>query len=83
MCMAAKAPSIPEATPAATAAAATTPPELPKEPVKQADTQIQQASDTLRRQAALAGASRGGTLLTGGQGVTGAAEVARKTLLGA
>ncbi|GAB3129717.1 hypothetical protein GCM10027256_33970 [Novispirillum itersonii subsp. nipponicum] len=62
---------------------AVTPPEAPKEPVKQADTQVQQASDSLRRQAALAGASRGGTLLTGGQGITAAADLARKTLLGA
>lgn len=74
MCMAGGSPSVP------TAAVA---PEAPKEPVKQADTQVQQASDSLRRQAALAGASRGGTLLTGGQGVTAAADLARKTLLGA
>ncbi|WP_245554699.1 hypothetical protein [Novispirillum itersonii] len=72
--MAGGSPSVPTAAPT---------PEPAKEPVKQADTQVQQASDSLRRQAALAGASRGGTLLTGGQGLTAAADLARKTLLGA
>ncbi|EPY03499.1 hypothetical protein [Magnetospirillum fulvum] len=56
--------------------------EPPKEPVKLASTQVQQASDTTRKQLAAAGSTMGGTLLTGGQGVLGQAETSKKTLLG-
>lgn len=43
---------------------------------------VQKASDDTRRQLALAGATKGGTLLTGGQGLLAPAETAKKTLLG-
>lgn len=56
------------------------PPEPPPAPTK-ADAGVQAArEDEKRRQRAAAGAS--GTILTGGQGVTDAATVQKKTLLG-
>ncbi|CCG40150.1 hypothetical protein [Magnetospirillum molischianum] len=57
-------------------------PEPPKEPVKLASTQVQQASDTTRKQLAAAGSTMGGTLLTGGQGLLGQPDTLKKTLLG-
>lgn len=59
------------------------PPAPPKEPVKYASKEVQTAGDTVQKQAALAGATQGGTLLTGGQGVLASVDTSKKTLLGA
>ncbi len=65
--------------PKASAPAPVTP---PAEAPKQADPAVQQArSDERRRAANAQGAAS--TILTGGQGVTGAASTTKKTLLGA
>ncbi len=73
MCSGGSAPSPPPPPP---------PPAPPRAPVKMASSEVQRAGDNTRKQAALAGASQGGTLLTGGQGVLGQANLAKKTLLG-
>lgn len=58
------------------------PPAPPKEPVKFSSTEVQKASDDTRKQLAAAGATQGGTLLTGGQGVLTPANTEKNTLLG-
>jgi hypothetical protein len=51
--------------------------------VKYSSNEVQAAGDTVQKQAALAGSTQGGTLLTGGQGLLAPADTGKKSLLGA